>query len=111
MTTDEAPRPYLKFPDWPSNSMFRSLKANFSTPCFAHLKTRLALVHRSMSQVSIAKGEQVHERSADSEVEEASKRMKMDNDSEAVSKEPRLPKTKVALLVGYCGFGYQGLQM
>lgn len=31
-------------------------------------------------------------------------------DSES-SKEPRLPKKKVALLVGYSGTGYQGMQM
>ena len=110
MTTEEVPG-HLKPPDWPSNSMFRSFKVNFTALCFTYLETRLTLVQRSMSRLSISKGEHVHDRSADSEIEDASKRAKMDNDSDSLSKEPRLPKTKVALLVGYCGFGYQGLQM
>ena len=43
---------------------------------------------------------------------ELQKRIKIeDEDDPNEPKEPRKPKKKVAVLVGFCGTGYQGMQM
>ncbi|CAG8750952.1 13857_t:CDS:10 [Cetraspora pellucida] len=58
------------------------------------------------------KGNRDEDRSSDRNKEESSDKTNGDvTGNIAIEKEPRKPKRKVAVLVGFCGTGYQGMQI
>lgn len=57
-----------------------------------------------MRQVMKERGDRYAENSGE-------KRQKLDVDGESDKDTDRLPKKKVAMLLGYCGTGYQGMQV